>query len=93
MHGRRAYDLCWRRIAPDAGTGDRGGMQRQDDRELRDELVKLRAEHRRLDEEIVGLEESGTADQLIIRRLKKQKLVLKDRITSIEDRLTPDIIA
>jgi hypothetical protein len=39
------------------------------------------------------LEEKGTADQLTLRRLKKQKLVLKDRIALIEDRLLPDIIA
>jgi hypothetical protein len=68
-------------------------MQRQNDRELRDQLVKLRAEHRELDEEIVTLEESGLADQLLIRRLKKKKLALKDQIISIEDQLLPDIIA
>ena len=68
-------------------------MHRQNDRELREELVKLRAEHRHLDEEIVALEASGTADQLLIRRLKKKKLGLKDQITAIEDQLTPDIIA
>lgn len=68
-------------------------MQRQNDRELREELVKLRAEHRVLDEEIVTLEGSGTADQLLIRRLKKRKLTLKDQITAVEDQLTPDIIA
>jgi hypothetical protein len=32
-------------------------------------------------------------DQLTLRRLKKQKLSLKDRIAAIEDELTPDIIA
>ncbi len=68
-------------------------MQRQHDRDLREELVKLRAEHRQLDDEIVSLEASGKADQLLIRRLKKKKLVLKDQITSVEDQLTPDIIA
>ena len=68
-------------------------MQRQNDRDLREELVKLRAEHRQLDDEIVTLEASGKADQLLIRRLKKKKLVLKDQITSVEDQLTPDIIA
>jgi hypothetical protein len=68
-------------------------MQRQNDRELREELVKLRAEHRQLDDEILGLEMNGSADQLLIRRLKKKKLALKDRITTIEDQLLPDIIA
>lgn len=68
-------------------------MQRQLDREFRDLLVKLRAEHRALDEEIVALESDGAADQLLIRRLKKKKLALKDQITKIEDQLLPDIIA
>lgn len=68
-------------------------MQRRDDRDLREELLKLRTEHRDLDDEIVALEASGTADQLLIRRLKKKKLGLKDQITAVEDQLTPDIIA
>jgi hypothetical protein len=68
-------------------------MQRQNDRELRDELMKLRNEHRALDEEIVALETMAGADQLLVRRLKKKKLMLKDQITAVEDQLLPDIIA
>lgn len=68
-------------------------MRRQDERELREELVKLRAEHRALDEEIVALEASTMSDQLLIKRLKKRKLTLKDQIKSVEDQLLPDIIA
>ncbi|MGI9403178.1 MAG: YdcH family protein [Hyphomicrobium sp.] len=68
-------------------------MQRLDERELREELVKLRAEHRDLDDEIVTLESAGTAEQLLIKRLKKRKLAIKDRIAVIEDQLLPDIIA
>jgi hypothetical protein len=68
-------------------------MQRRDDRELREQLVRLRAEHRDLDAEIVALETCGTADQLQITRLKKRKLKLKDQITAVEDQLLPDIIA
>jgi hypothetical protein len=68
-------------------------MQRQNDRELREQLVKLRSEHRLLDDEILALESSGGADQLMIRRLKKKKLALKDQIIKIEDQLLPDIIA
>ena len=68
-------------------------MQRREERDLREELNKLRTEHRELDDEIVALETAGTADQLLIRRLKKRKLTLKDQITSVEDQLTPDIIA
>ncbi len=68
-------------------------MQRREDRELRELLVKLRDEHRVLDDEIVALEMAVDADQLTIKRLKKKKLLLKDRITDVEDQLTPDIIA
>jgi hypothetical protein len=68
-------------------------MERRDERELREELVNLRAEHRQLDCEIVALEGNPLADQLLVKRLKKKKLILKDRITAIEDRLLPDIIA
>ncbi|MDX2289010.1 MAG: DUF465 domain-containing protein [Hyphomicrobiaceae bacterium] len=67
---------------------------REGEKQLRDELVGLRQDHRLLDEEIVGLETSGVgADQLLIKRLKKKKLAIKDRIQAIEDQLTPDIIA
>ncbi len=60
---------------------------------LRLELSVLRDEHRDLDQAIQALIEKGTADQLTIQRLKKKKLMLKDKISMIEDRLTPDIIA
>lgn len=63
------------------------------DEVLRVELEVFRREHRDLDEAITALNERGSADQLTIRRLKKRKLQLKDRIALIEDRLTPDIIA
>jgi hypothetical protein len=68
-------------------------MKRIDERELRDELVKLRAEHRELDDQIILLEDLATADQLLVKRLKKKKLAIKDRMTAIEDQLLPDIIA
>ena len=60
---------------------------------LRFELEVFKREHRDLDEAITALVERGTGDQLTIKRLKKQKLALKDKIARIEDRLTPDIIA
>lgn len=65
-------------------------MNDDDPREL---LELLKAEHRRLDEEITGLLESGSADQLEIARLKKRKLGLKDEIQALADRIVPDIIA
>lgn len=59
---------------------------------LRVELETFRQEHRDLDAAIQALEAAG-GDMLTVRRLKKQKLALKDKIASLEDRITPDIIA
>ncbi len=56
-------------------------------------LEVLRREHRDLDQAIHALEETGRPDVLTLRRLKKQKLALKDQIVKIEDMLIPDIIA
>ena len=63
------------------------------DEVLRVELEEFRRQHRDLDEAISALEDKPTSDRLTIRRLKQQKLRLKDRIAWIQDRLTPDIIA
>lgn len=61
-------------------------------RALKVRLVELREEHRAMDSAIVALSDSG-GDALQLARLKKRKLVLKDQIQWIEDRLTPDITA
>ena len=68
-------------------------MQRTHDTELRELLVRLKAEHRDLDAEIIGMEQAGSADILTIKRLKKRKLALKDHMIAVEDQLFPDIIA
>ena len=60
---------------------------------LRERLNKLKQQHRDFDAAITSLELSGTADQLQLRRLKKQKLLLKDQIAEVEDQMVPDIIA
>jgi hypothetical protein len=60
---------------------------------LEAEYVRLQMEHRDLDAAIFALEQLGTFDQLQVQRLKKRKLVLRDRLTVLTDRLTPDIIA
>lgn len=60
---------------------------------LQAELEHLRQEHRDLDAAIQALLDLGGADQLQIQRLKKRKLALRDRLTFLEDQLTPDIIA
>lgn len=56
-------------------------------------LEVLRREHRDLDAAIHVFETSGRGDQLRLRRLKKQKLMLKDQIARIEDDMIPDITA
>jgi len=60
---------------------------------LQAELEHMREEHRDLDAAIEALTHLKTGDQLQIQRLKKRKLVLRDRIVFVEDQLTPDIIA
>lgn len=56
-------------------------------------LEQLKIEHRDLDDAINALRAQTMVDQLQIARLKKTKLILKDRIRRIEDQLLPDIIA
>ena len=56
-------------------------------------IAQKRAEHRRLDEEIVALAANPEVDQLEIARLKKRKLRLKDEIELLADSAIPDIIA
>ena len=60
---------------------------------LRSKLQELIQQHRDLDVAILLLEQSGTGDQLQLRRLKKMKLDLKDKMHRIENLLIPDIIA
>jgi hypothetical protein len=60
---------------------------------LRAQLAELRQEHQDLADSIDALAARPMADQLQIARLKRKKLVLRDAIQKIEDRLTPDIIA
>jgi hypothetical protein len=68
-------------------------MTDEDERTLREELARLQQEHRDLDAAIAALIASPGADVIQVQRLKKRKLVLRDRIRAIDDQLTPDIIA
>ena len=63
------------------------------DEMLRIKLEVMRREHRDLDEAVQALEINLRPDPLTLRRLKKQKLALKDQIAQLEDQLIPDIIA
>ncbi len=68
-------------------------MTQTEERELREQLARLQQEHRDLDAAIAALAMSPGSDVIQVQRLKKRKLVLRDKIRSIEDQLTPDIIA
>ena len=62
-------------------------------REIEVLLDELRIEHRDLDLVITHLIDNPPPDDLLVRRLKKRKLVLKDRIQQLESMLVPDIPA
>ena len=68
-------------------------MKHDEERELREQLARLQQEHRDLDAAIAALAMSPGSDVIQVQRLKKRKLVLRDKIRVIEDQLTPDIIA
>jgi hypothetical protein len=68
-------------------------MTQEEEGELRAELARLQQLHRDLDAAIAALQASPCSDIIQVQRLKKRKLHLRDRITFIEDQLTPDIIA
>ncbi|HYB10440.1 MAG TPA: DUF465 domain-containing protein [Alphaproteobacteria bacterium] len=72
-----------------------GGNDLSEDeiRALKERLAALRSEHRDLDEVIARVTEAGVYDQLMLKRLKKRKLSLKDQIAKVESQLLPDIIA
>lgn len=76
-------------MSADGGTFD----ETEEARGLRVRLAELRDEHRALDAAIFALHGQGGSEALQLARLKKRKLLLKDQIQWIEDRLTPDIIA
>jgi hypothetical protein len=68
-------------------------MEAEAEDELRARLAELKQQHRELDAAIASLESSASRDQLQLTRLKKQKLLLKDQIQKLTDRLIPPIIA
>lgn len=53
-------------------------------------LIELRIEHADLDAMLDRLSQALPLDELLIRRLKKRRLVLRDEITRLERSLTPN---
>jgi hypothetical protein len=68
-------------------------MNTEDTEVLRQKVMDLSIEHRDLDEVINRLTQAGPCDELMLKRLKKRKLQLKDAITRLESRLIPDLNA
>lgn len=60
---------------------------------LRAELAQMQQEHRDLDDAIEAIHERINPDVLMLQRLKRKKLLLKDKIRQFEDDILPDIIA
>ncbi len=60
---------------------------------LRAELVQMQQDHRDLDDAIDALHERVSPDIMRLQRMKRKKLLLKDKIRRLEDDILPDIIA
>ena len=60
---------------------------------LLEKLKEYEQEHSDLDQILIQIQEKHTVDFLQIQRLKKRKLVLKDKIASLRNELEPDSIA
>ena len=60
---------------------------------LIEKLKEYEQEHSDLDQILIQLQEKHTVDFLQIQRLKKRKLILKDKIANIRNELDPDSIA
>jgi len=68
-------------------------MDEIDEDELKAKLIELRQDHADLDAAVQAVALSPLPDMMLIGRLKRKKLLLKDEIGRIEALLTPDIIA
>ena len=99
--GRLSENLGQKRaVIPRSGAGPRKG-RRLGNQSLTEEeragiearITALELEHHDLDDVIARLAETPSQDNLQLRRLKKRKLLLKDSIARLRDRLIPDIIA
>jgi hypothetical protein len=68
-------------------------MDEAEESALREKLAELRQDHADFDAAVQAVALSPLPDMLLIGRLKRRKLALKDEISRIEALLTPDIIA
>jgi len=68
-------------------------VDRAEQKSLERRLFELQVEHRDLDDVVARLSRSPTTDELLIKRLKKRKLQLKDEIARLKSALIPDLDA
>ncbi len=61
--------------------------------QIQHEITELKLEHQDLDEIVERLMQDAEIEELKVKRLKKRKLLIKDRISRLEDKLIPDILA
>ena len=60
---------------------------------IKEKINELRKLHSELDMEIANIIKVIPIDQVMLQRLKKKKLKLKDEISKLSSNILPDIIA
>lgn len=68
-------------------------MTSEDIKSIQRLILELQTEHRDLDEVVTALNQNADVDQLLLRRMKKRKLQLKDQIARLKSKLIPDLDA
>lgn len=64
-----------------------------EEKKIQKKISQLKKEHQALDDRILELSEKKVTDQLLMQRLKRKKLQLKDHIANLQSYLCDDIIA
>ena len=64
-----------------------------EEEKIRQKIAQLKKEHQSLDDKISELTSVQVFDQLLLQRLKRRKLQLKDEISDLQSYLCDDIIA
>lgn len=68
-------------------------MVTEETKSVQRRILELQTEHRDLDEVVNTLSDRIDVDQLLLRRMKKRKLQLKDQIARLKSQLIPDLDA
>ena len=68
-------------------------MRKRKNSSIQSHIRRLQGEHSDLDQVVARLALDSTVDQLLLRRLKQRKLLLKDQIAKLKSKLIPDLDA